>query len=496
MKAYQALEILNKNPADYNFKDFDLRGLSLDSRTVSTEYCFVAINGNNSDGRNFIQAAIEKGASLIVYQSDSKVLKNSFSSADSVVFIEVENARISLGKLATEYFGNPSDKLNSIGITGTNGKTTISYLIEHILRINGINSGIIGTIEYKISDHIVPAVNTTPDAIKIQHLLHHMVDHNLTHNIMEVSSHALDQFRVQGIKFKTAIFTNLSHDHLDYHKSFEQYFRAKATLFSGLTDTANAIINSDDPYAEKLITMTKAKTITYAINDRNALLKAEDIVLDLDKTSFVLKYGKDRYNIKTNLIGRYNVYNLLAAIAASMVEGIVIEKIIDSIKTIDQVRGRLERIENKKGCEIFIDYAHTDDALENVLSALKELKPNKIITVFGCGGDRDKKKRSLMGNIASRLSDFVIITNDNPRSEDPLAIIAQIKTGFLKDFTAYEIIPERDKAIEKACSIAACGDFVLIAGKGHETTQTFKDKTIEFDDKKVVLKFLTGNVNS
>ena len=493
MKAYQALKILNKNPVDYNFKDFDLRGLSLDSRTVSTEYCFVAINGNNSDGRNFIQAAIDKGARLIVYEAGSKGFENSFSSAESVIFIEVENARISLGKLAAEYFGNPSDKLNSIGITGTNGKTTISYLIEHILRINGINSGIIGTIQYKISDHIVPAINTTPDAIKIQHLMYHMVDHDLTHNIMEVSSHALDQFRVQGIRFKTAIFTNLTHDHLDYHKSSEQYFMVKSILFSGLTATANAIINSDDLYGKKLIEMTKAKIITYAINDSDAMLRAEDIVLDLDKTSFILKYGKARYNIETNLIGRYNIYNLLAAIAASMVEGIAIEKIVDSIKAIDQVRGRLERVENEKGFKIFIDYAHTDDALKNVLSTLKELKPNKIITVFGCGGDRDKKKRSLMGNIASRFSDWVIIANDNPRSEDPLTIIEQIKNGFSEDFTAYKIIPERDKAIQQACSLAEKRDFVLIAGKGHETTQVFKHKTIEFDDKKIVLKFLAEN---
>ncbi|MBU1087773.1 MAG: UDP-N-acetylmuramoyl-L-alanyl-D-glutamate--2,6-diaminopimelate ligase [Candidatus Omnitrophica bacterium] len=491
MQAFQALKILGKNREDYQFADFALRGLSLDSRTVALDYCFVAINGANRDGSGFIQAAIDKGARLIVYEQDNKPVK--LKAADRVVFVEVDNARISAGKLAAEYFHNPGAKLNSIGITGTNGKTTISYLIEHILRTNGLNSGIIGTIQYKISDHIVPAINTTPDAIKLQHLLRQMVEHNLSHNIMEVSSHALDQHRVEGIKFKTAVFTNLTHDHLDYHKTREEYFAAKATLFSGLSIDSTAIINSDDPYAEKLKQLTKAKVISYAVNDKTAEIRAKDIVLDLTKTSFTLVWDKTEYLIQTNLIGRYNVYNLLAAIGAAMAEGISISQIKASLKTIEQVRGRLERIKHDQGFEVFIDYAHTDDALRNVLSTLRELKPNQLITVFGCGGDRDQKKRGLMGNIASRLSDFVILTNDNPRSEDPLRIIEQIKSGFLEQFKAYEIIPQRDKAIQRACGLAGQRDFVLIAGKGHETNQVFKDKTIEFDDKKIALKFLTEN---
>ncbi|MBU1044871.1 MAG: UDP-N-acetylmuramoyl-L-alanyl-D-glutamate--2,6-diaminopimelate ligase [Candidatus Omnitrophica bacterium] len=491
MQAFQALKILGKDPADYQFADFRLRGLSLDSRTVAPDYCFVAIKGAKSDGTSFIQAALDKGARLIVHEKNTKPFN--FSSADSAIFVEVDNSRISAGKLAVEYFGNPGDKLNSIGITGTNGKTTISYLIEHILRTNGINSGIIGTIQYKISDHIVPAVNTTPDAMKIQHLLHHMVEHNLTHNIMEVSSHALDQHRVEGIKFKTAIFTNLTHDHLDYHKSKEKYFAAKATLFSGLANDSTAIINSDDPYAEKLKQLTNAKVLSYAINHENATLRAKNIALGIDKTNFVLVWDKAEYNIQTNLIGRYNVYNVLAAIAAAIIEGIPIDKIRESVKTVEQVRGRLERIRHNQGFEVFIDYAHTDDALQNVLSTLAELKPNQLITVFGCGGDRDKKKRSLMGNIASKLSDFVILTNDNPRGEDPQEIIEQIKSGFVGEFKAYEIIPQRDKAIQRACGLAGKRDFVLIAGKGHETYQVFKDKTIKFDDKQIALKFLTEN---
>ncbi|MFH1061622.1 MAG: UDP-N-acetylmuramoyl-L-alanyl-D-glutamate--2,6-diaminopimelate ligase [Candidatus Omnitrophota bacterium] len=356
-----------------------------------------------------------------------------------------------------------------------------------------MNSGVIGTIQYKISDHIVPAVNTTPDAIKIQHLLHHMLAHNLTHNIMEVSSHALDQFRVEGINFKTAVFTNLTHDHLDYHKSKEQYFAAKASLFSGLAASSAAIINSDDPYAQKLKQLTKAKIISYAIDDKNATLKAEDIVLGIDQTSFMLVCEQGRYPIQTSLIGKYNIYNLLAAIGAAREEGISIEKIAAALKTMGQVNGRLERLKTDKGFDVFVDYAHTDDALKNVLNALRELNPNRIITVFGCGGDRDKEKRFLMGRIASKLSDFLFITNDNPRTEEPLKIIEQIKTGFGLGFKAYEIVPERDQAIQKACRSAVKGDFVLIAGKGHETYQIFKDKTIAFDDKKIVRKFLTEN---
>jgi UDP-N-acetylmuramoyl-L-alanyl-D-glutamate--2,6-diaminopimelate ligase len=488
VQAYQALKILNKNPADYAFADFSLRGLSLDSRTVGQDYCFVAISGNTSDGSEFIPAALSKGARLIVYEQATKPDLSNLT--NTAVFVQVDNARIAVGKLAAEYFGNPGDKLTSIGITGTNGKTTISYLIEHILKENKINSGIIGTIQYKISDHLVPAVNTTPDAIKIQHLLQHMVEHNLTHNIMEVSSHALDQFRVQGIKFKTAIFTNLTHDHLDYHKSKEQYFAAKALLFSGLVPEASAIINSDDPCAEKLKKITKAKIISYALNDKQAMLQAKEIVLGRQQTSFSLVCAQGIYPIQTNLIGRHNIYNVLAAIAAVMAEGIAIEKIAEALKTMPQVNGRLEQIKTEKGFTVFVDYAHTEDALLNVLNALRELKPQRIITVFGCGGDRDQEKRALMGRTGSRLSDYLIITNDNPRSEDPLKILNQIKTGFMSEFKAYEIIPERDKAIEKACAIARKGDFVLIAGKGHETYQIFKDRTIDFDDKKIVRDFL------
>lgn len=488
MKAVQVLEILGKKHDDYEFEDFDLRGLSLDSRTVSKDYCFFAIKGTNSDGHDFIESAINKGARLIVYEKGNSIESSRLSK--TVFFVEVDNVRKSLGKIASAYFGHPSDKLQSIGITGTNGKTTVSYIIEHILKQNGINSGLIGTIQYKISDHIVPAVNTTPDAIKIQHLLHHMVDHNLTYNIMEVSSHALDQFRIEGIKFKTAVFTNLTRDHLNYHKSFEQYFKAKAELFTSLDEKATAVINIDDEYGRKLEQLVRANFISYAIDDQRATLRAEDIVLGLEQTTFTLIMPEGHYEIQTSLIGQHNIYNALGAIGAARAEGISILKIADALKSMEPVRGRLERIKSDKPFETFIDYAHTDDALKNVLNTLQELKPKRIITVFGCGGDRDKEKRFLMGKIASELSDYVIVTNDNPRSEEPQSIIDQITKGFVEDFKSYEIIADRDKAIKKACSQAEKGDFVLIAGKGHETSQIFKDKTIEFDDRKSVLEAL------
>jgi UDP-N-acetylmuramoyl-L-alanyl-D-glutamate--2,6-diaminopimelate ligase len=488
VKVSEVLKLFGQDNKDVLTRDFDLRGLSLDSRNVAQDYAFIAIKGSAADGHRYIQTAVEKGARLVLYEDENAL--GPIKRNDNCVFLKVKNTRKALGKLACAYFGNPADKLFNIGITGTNGKTTVSYLADHILKTNNIKAGLIGTIQYRIADHIVPAVNTTPDALKIQHLLHHMVDHDLSHCIMEVSSHALDQYRIEGISFKTAVFTNLSHDHLDYHNDQEQYFKAKSLLFESLEPSSWAVINSDDKYAARIQKTTKAEIITYAIDDKNALLVAQDIRLSTAQTEFSCLYKNRSYQVSTGLIGKHNIYNTLAAIGVALSCGIDMEKAIASIKTMPPVAGRLEKIKSNKGFDAFIDYAHTEDALKNVLNTLQDLNPKRIITVFGCGGNRDKQKRPLMGQTASRLSDFLVLTNDNPRGEDPRLIIEQIVKGFSRDFKDYEIIPDRKSAIEKACSMAKQGDIVLIAGKGHETTQVFKDNAVEFDDRKIAKQFL------
>lgn len=493
--AKQILKLLEINLENYNFNDFLIKGLSTDSREVSPDYIFVAIQGSLDDGHNFIAQAVQKGARLIIYENGKKEKVLHHLGNKKVLFAGVDYPRQILGKLACEFFNYPGKKLKVIGITGTNGKTTTTFLIESLLKEDNLRPGVIGTIHYKIGDHLLSAKNTTPDAIKLQHLFWHMVEHGLTHAVMEVSSHALAQGRVDGIEFNTAVFTNLTQDHLDYHKDLDDYFSAKTKLFIGLKKQHNAVINIDSGYGERLKEMTQAKIFDYGIKNQKAMIKAEEIKLKLDHTLFKVNTPKGKLDIKTNLIGRHNIYNILACIGVGLAEGLNFDAIAKAIEKVESVPGRLERIDAKGGFKVFVDYAHTDDALKNVLSTLRELRPNKIITVFGCGGDRDKKKRPLMGKVTSQLSDFLVLTNDNPRSEEPERIIEDIKTGFALNFNNYAVILDRQKAIAQAVSLAKENDFVLIAGKGHETYQIFKDKTIDFDDRRIVQEVLEGLKN-
>ncbi|MFH2137000.1 MAG: UDP-N-acetylmuramoyl-L-alanyl-D-glutamate--2,6-diaminopimelate ligase [Candidatus Omnitrophota bacterium] len=490
MKASEIIKLLGKEPEFLTGEDFPVKGISIDSRKVVPDSCFVAIEGVHADGHDFIEQVFLRGARIIIYniskQEKISLLKNN----QQIVCVGVDNTRKVLGMLAAEFFGQPARKLKMIGITGTNGKTTTSFLIENMLKNCGFKSGVIGTIYYKIEDKFIKAHNTTPDAITLNSLFLEMVQKKLTHAVMEVSSHALDQQRIGGIGFNIALFTNLTHDHLDYHRDIEDYFSAKAKLFTELDKSGYALINGDDEYGKRLKTMTRAKVIDYAIIDRQAAVRAENIQLTAQGTSFTVVTLPGSGYVKTKLIGKHNIYNILGCICVGLCQGIELQSICDTMSKAETVPGRLEQISSAEPFEVFIDYAHTDDALKNVLSALREIKPKKIITVFGCGGDRDKKKRPLMGKIASRMSDFVIITNDNPRTEEPEEIISHIKNGFDREFENYKVIPDRKQAIKEAVHKAEAGDFVLIAGKGHETYQIFKDKTIDFDDRKVVREIL------
>jgi len=481
------LEQLLKNLDDYRdqagIKDFEVKGVTADSKNVSEDFIFVAIKGTHCDGHEYIDDAIEKGARVVLVQSHDTRHK----SQEKAQFIVVNDTRKAMARLVAEFYGNPSKSVRVVGITGTNGKTTISYLLEAILREAGKNPAVIGTVNYRFNQKILPSKNTTPGPQELQPLLKEMLDSGVDYALMEVSSHALDQDRVGAIDFHSAIFTNLTQDHLDYHQTMENYFLAKTKLFKNIHVNAFAVINNDDTYAKTLKALTRARVITYGLK-YNVDALAKDIKFDLSHTEFTLRWKGKEEKINSRLIGRHNVYNILASVAWAMNEGISFELIKSAIEKFDLVPGRLERIDSKKGFFCFVDYAHTEDALYNVINALKEVCKQKIILVFGCGGERDKTKRPKMGKVATDLADSAIITNDNPRSEDPLEIVSDIKKGITKD--NYCVILDRREAIKKALNLARPGDAVLIAGKGHENYQILKEQRIAFDDREVVAECL------
>ncbi len=392
-----------------------------------------------------------------------------------------------MAKLTTEFYGDPSSKIKVIGITGTNGKTTITYLIEALLKKANFQPAVIGTINYRFKNKTISSKNTTPSSVELQSLLARMSKEGVDYAIMEVSSHALDQDRAEGIKFHSSIFTNLTQDHLDYHKTLENYFKAKVKLFKNLAPNSVAVINNDDKYGRRIKNLTKARIITYGIKNKADII-ASDIKFDCRKTEFLLSTPKLKINLETSLIGRHNIYNILAAIAWADKEGIDIVTIKSVIKEFSTVPGRLERITAGARFSVFVDYAHTEDALKNIITSLRNLSRRRLIVVFGCGGERDKTKRPKMGRIVSELSDYAVITNDNPRSEDPLEIIKDIKRGIRKN--NYCVIPQRMDAIRKSLALARPGDIVLIAGKGHENYQILKDRVIHFDDREAVKECL------
>jgi len=455
-------------------------GISDDSRHVRKGDIFFAIRGAKFDGRKFIDEAVKKGAVAVVAGKDFKV------KIEGAKVIRVADPRKMLAQTASDFYGNPSEKVRVIGVTGTNGKTTITYLLEEVFRSAGQKAGIIGTIAHRWADKVIEAKNTTPGSIELARLLSEMASAGVHYCAMEVSSHSLDQGRTAGIDFKAAIFTNITGEHLDYHKTFENYLKAKAVLFSGLNPTGLAVLNSDDPNCGKIKKKTKARVLTYGIKNK-ADITAEEIKFGLNKTEFLVRAKRwGAFGLTSPLIGVFNVYNILAVTACALDEGISIEAIKKAVADFRGAEGRLEAVRANRDFKIFVDYAHTDNALENVLKALRHLVKNRLIVVFGCGGDRDKFKRPRMGAVSSKLADYVVITSDNPRGEEPSAITRQIEKGIGKGFRSYEIILDRYEAIKKAIEIAGPRDIVLIAGKGHEKYQIIGDKALPFCDREVV----------
>lgn len=473
-------------------EDFEVEGISCNSKEVKDNFLFVAIKGTDRDGHDFIAEAIDKGARVIILQSREYRVE----SRERITFIRVEDTRKALAKLAAQFYGYPCRKIKVVGVTGTNGKTTVSYLIEAILKEAGLNPAVIGTVNHRFQNEIIPSRNTTPGALELESMLVRMLNAGVNYAVVEVSSHALDQERTAGINFHSAIFTNLTSDHLDYHFTTENYFQAKTKLFKDINSHAFTVINNDDMYGQHIINLTPAQTITYAIV-KPAQVVAKDIKLNITHTEFCLNskrkeadpalLQKGRVNFHVSLIGKHNVYNILAAIAWALKEGLDLETIKTALEKFYLIPGRLERIYSGDFL-VFVDYAHTEDALANAVRTLRQLSKNKLIVVFGCGGERDKTKRPKMGKIVSEIADHAIITSDNPRSEDPEAIIEEIKEGIEKD--NYKVIPEREEAIRESLRLAKPGDVVLVAGKGHENYQILKDRRIHFDDREVVRQCL------
>jgi UDP-N-acetylmuramoyl-L-alanyl-D-glutamate--2,6-diaminopimelate ligase len=484
MKAQQLIDSLSPGNAYPDFEDFAVKGITCNSKKVLDNFIFVAIKGTHVDGHGFIQEAIDRGAKIIVTQSTV----HSLQSTKKIVFIKVNDTRKALAKLAAEFYGHPSKKIKVIGITGTNGKTTVTYLIEALLKEAGFAPAVIGTVNYRFKERTIPSQNTTPGPCELQSLLADMVKENIDYCLMEVSSHALSQDRTEGINFHSAIFTNLTQDHLDYHKTLENYFQTKAKLFQDISPNAFVVINNDNEYGRRLKELIhSSEIITYGI-EHQADVMARNIKCDISHTEFILTAMKKKINFKTSLIGRHNVYNILASFTWTFKEGLDLAVVKSSLEKFDFVPGRLERIKCKRGFSVFVDYAHTEDALTNVIKALRDVSDKRIIVVFGCGGERDRTKRPKMGYVACELADYVIITNDNPRCEEPEEIIKDIRRGIRKN--NYFILPDRKEAIKKSLSLAKAGDIVLIAGKGHENYQILKDKKIHFDDRRVVRECL------
>ncbi|MFA5362212.1 MAG: UDP-N-acetylmuramoyl-L-alanyl-D-glutamate--2,6-diaminopimelate ligase [Candidatus Omnitrophota bacterium] len=488
MRLHDLLQGVNGYTFLSGVHEADIQGITGNSKDVRENFIFTAIKGTREDGHVFLGEALEKGASAVFVQSG---VKNSTTAFPRVVFIKVKDSRQALAGLAAGYFGHPTRQMQVIAVTGTNGKTTITYLLEAFLKNKRCPCAVIGTINYRFKDTVLPSKNTTPGPVELQSLMRKFLDEGIRFVSMEISSHALDQKRTDGINFSAALFTNLTQDHLDYHKTIENYFLAKARLFEGLPPQSLAVINGDDPFAKRLMKLTRARIVIYGIDHiADAGVYARDIRMNMEGTTFTLCFrGGTEIVLKTALIGKYNVYNILAAAAWAQDAGFKPEEIRSVIGNFTCVPGRLEKINSRRGFGVYVDYAHTEDALKNVITSLRQISRKRIIVVFGCGGDRDRSKRSLMGHTVSTLADYAIITNDNPRSEEPLDIIKDIMKGIKGK--NYQVITERSEAISKALSLARKGDIVLIAGKGHETSQIIQDKVVHYDDREVVRKCLS-----
>ena len=475
-----------------------ITGIEQDSRKVVSGTLFVCMNGAKVDGHDFAIQAIEKGANTILAEKEISVPPH-------ITLIVVSDVRETIKIIVPYFYDYPGTKMRIIGITGTNGKTTTSYLTKNILQKAGYKVGVIGTIQIMIENEILPINNTTPDVIELQQILYKMYDAKIDYVVMEISSHALELERIICCEIDVAAFTNLTQDHLDFHKTIENYTVAKAKLFKLLTNNSNvkasksAVINVDDKAGISMLAATSdaCNIITYGINNV-ASLKAENVQVLAKGASFEIK-GLTNINLTLKITGIFNVYNVLAAVGIALAEKVEAMVIKEALEEANCVAGRFELVDEGQDFSVIVDYAHTPDGLENILKTAREITTKRIITVFGCGGDRDRTKRPIMGKIATELSDIVIATSDNPRTEDPEFILSEIEAGILPVLGAksYEKITERYEAIKKAIKLAQKDDIVIIAGKGHENYQILKNETIHFDDRETAGELLReiNNVN-
>jgi UDP-N-acetylmuramoyl-L-alanyl-D-glutamate--2,6-diaminopimelate ligase len=473
-----------------------ISSVSCDSRKVTSGTLYFALRGTTADGHNYITAAVQAGVAAII-------LEDGANAPAGIPWVKVADGRTAMAHLSAEFFGNPTLGLPLVGITGTNGKTTTTFLIEAILAAAGIPPAVLGTISYRFGTTRIEASHTTPESTELQAAFRQLSDAGARSFVMEVSSHALEQKRVDGCHFDVGIFSNLTRDHLDYHKTMESYLESKQRLFSELLQPSNAklrrraCINMDDPYGAAIAQRASCPVITYGI-DYQGDVRAADISASVNGISGTLVTPKGDVAFTSRLVGRFNLSNILAAVSAGIALELPLEAIKTGIETHATVPGRMERVANNRGITLLVDYAHTGDALENVLTTLKELATGRIITVFGCGGDRDPGKRPIMGGIAARMSDLAVVTSDNPRTEDPHAILAQVKAGItplgLREYALNELtntftvkgftmLENRAEAIRLAVRLAHSGDIVLLAGKGHEDYQIIGKTKHHFDDR-------------
>ncbi|HEV3197410.1 MAG TPA: UDP-N-acetylmuramoyl-L-alanyl-D-glutamate--2,6-diaminopimelate ligase [Bryobacteraceae bacterium] len=469
-----------------DLREMQVTGLEYDSRRAEQGYLFFAFAGARADGREFAQSAIDRGAVAVASELPAP-------SDFPGTWIEVEHGRQALALASRNFYGKPDERLGLTGVTGTNGKTTTAFLIDAVLRSAGKTTAMVGTIEYRLAGQVRTAVNTTPESLDLYRIFHTLEQVGGSHATMEVSSHALALGRVYGINFHTAVFTNLTRDHLDFHETMENYFTAKQLLFApdGAAPPRWAVINADDAYGQKIQPGKGTQVLRYGFGEQ-ADLKVTALEMSFEGLRVTVQHGREKAKLTSALVGKINAYNVLAACGTALSYGFDWPTIARGIAECRNVPGRFESIEEGQPFMVVVDYAHTDDALRNVISVARELHPKRVITLFGCGGDRDRSKRPLMGMAAGEASDFVVLTSDNPRSEDPIAIMNDALVGLRRFDTPHLVEPDREKAIHAALDAAKPGDIVILAGKGHEPYQVLKDRVIHFDDREVARAALRG----
>ncbi len=480
MKLHELLQGVNVLSATAG-TDLEISGIAYDSRQVKPGDLFVAVTGFAADGHRFIPMALEKGAAAILCE---KIPQDGH-------YIQVADSRLALAQISANWFGNPAEHMTMIGVTGTNGKTTSTYLLKHILEDTlGAKVGLVGTIQNMIGEEVLETERTTPESYELQALFRQMLDAGCTHVIMEVSSHALCLHRVSGIRFRVGVFTNLTQDHLDFHKTMEEYRKAKSMLFS-VCDYG--VINLDDPAAPATIAEAKCPVLTYGM-DENATLRAENPALHPNGVSFAAQLKEKTYSMELGIPGKFSVYNALGVVGAALALNLSMEQIAASLATAKGVKGRAEVVPTPgTDYTVLIDYSHTPDSLENILKTVRDFCTGDLWAVFGCGGDRDPIKRPIMGRIAAELADRVVVTSDNPRTEDPMKIIDQILDGMKETDTPYTVIENRRQAIRWAMDQAKAGDVIVLAGKGHETYQEIGHEKFHLDEREEVAAHLMGN---